>query len=81
MYFKVNRKQLKNALLLLQNRIKAFEKDPMNKGESSFLYLTLCDYVEEIKFALYKTKLEEFYIDYEFAQQIRASLNKKELLK
>lgn len=81
MYFKVNRKHLKNALISLQQRIKAFEKDPMNKGESNFLYLTLCDYSEQIQFALYKTKLEEFYIDYEFAQQIRASLNKKELLK
>lgn len=81
MYFKLTRKHLKNALLLLQNRIKAFEKDPMNKGENNFLYLTLLDYVEEIKFALYKTKLEEFYIDYEFAQQIRPALNKKELLK
>lgn len=78
MYFKINRKQLKNALLLLQNRIKAFEKDPMNNGENNFLYLTLLDYVEEIKFALYKTKLNEFYIDYEFAQQIRPALNKKE---
>lgn len=81
MYFKVTRKHFKHALLLLQNRIKAFEKDPMNKGENNFLYLTLLDYVEEIKFALYKTKLEEFYIDYEFAQQIRPALNKKELLK
>ena len=81
MYFKLTRKHLKNALLLLQNRIKAFEKDPMNKGENNFLYLTLLDYVEEIKFALYKTKLEEFYVDYEFAQQIRPALNKKELTK
>lgn len=81
MYFKLTRKHLKNALLLLQNRIKAFEKDPMNKGENNFLYLTLLDYAEEIKFALYKTKLEEFYVDYEFAQQIRPALNKKELLK
>jgi len=78
MYFKVNRKQLKNALLLLQNRIKAFEKDPMNNGENNYTYLTLTDYVEEIQFALYKTKLNEFYIDYEFAQQIRSSLNKKD---
>ena len=78
MYFKVNRKQLKNALLLLQNRIKAFEKDPLANGDNNFLYLTLTDYVEEIQFALYKTKLEEFYIDYEFAQQIRPALNKKE---
>lgn len=81
MYFKVNRKQLKNALLLLQNRIKVFEKDPKNNKENNFLYLTLLGYVEEIKFALYKTKLEEFYADYEFAQQIRSALNKKELLK
>lgn len=79
MYFKVNRKHLKNALLLLQNRVKALEKDMLQEG--SFNYSILVEYIEQIQFALYKTKLEEFYIDYEFAQQIRASLNKKELLK
>lgn len=81
MYFKVTRKHFKHALLLLQNRIKAFEKDPMNKGENNFLYLTLLDYVEEIKFALYKTKLDEFYIDYDFAQAIRPALLTKEIKK
>lgn len=79
MYFKVNRKHLKNALLLLKNRVKAYEKDMLAAG--SFNYSILVEYIEQIEFALYKTKLEEFYIDYEFAQQIRSSLNKKELLK
>ena len=79
MYFKVNRKHLKNALLLLKNRVKAYEKDMLAAG--IFKYSILVEYIEQIEFALYKTKLEEFYIDYEFAQQIRSSLNKKELLK
>lgn len=79
MYFKVNRKHLKNALLLLKNRVKAYEKDMLAAG--SFNYSILVEYIEQIEFALYKTKLEEFYIDYELAQQIRSSLNKKELLK
>ena len=88
MYYKVTRKILKKALVFLKKQPKTFllEKDILdgetnkptgekyreefpNKNEK---------YIEEIEFALYKTKLEEFYIDYDFAQAIRPTLLTKE---
>ena len=88
MYYKVTRKILKKALVFLKKQPKTFllEKDILdgetnkptgekyreefpNKHEK---------YIEEIEFALYKTKLEEFYIDYDFAQAIRPTLLTKE---
>lgn len=73
MYFKVDRKIFKKALLLLKNRV----NDALLATDSS-LYFTLIEYIEQIEFALYKTKIEEFYIDYNFAKEIRpALLNRK----
>lgn len=76
MYFKVDRKIFKKALLLLKNKVSEKKKNILDVD--SLLYLTLNDYIEQIEFALYKTKMEEFYIDYDFAQAIRpALLNRK----
>ena len=38
-------------------------------------------YIEQIEFALYKTKMDEFYIDYSFAQAIRPTLLTKKVTK
>lgn len=76
MYFKVDRKIFKKALLLLKNKVNEMKKNILDADSS--LYLTLIEYIEQIEFALYKTKIEEFYIDYSFAKEIRpALLNKK----
>lgn len=72
MYFKVDRKIFKKALLLLKNKVSGTKKNILDVD--SLLYLTLNDYIEQIEFALYKTKMEEFYIDYDFAQAIRPAL-------
>lgn len=85
MYFKVDRKVLKKALVLLK------QKQLDNKSPASIVdgevkiseyFLTLAGYISKIEFALYKTRMNEFYIDYEFAQEIRpALLTKKEIKK
>ena len=76
MYFKVDRKIFKKALLLLKNKVNEMKKNILDAD--SLLYITLNDYIKQIEFALYKTKMEEFYIDYDFAKEIRpALLNKK----
>lgn len=76
MYFKVDRKIFKKALLLLKNRVNEMKKNILDAD--SLLYITLNDYIKQIEFALYKTKMEEFYIDYDFAKEIRpALLNRK----
>lgn len=85
MYFKVDRKVLKKALILLK------QKQLDNKSPASIVdgevkiseyFLTLAGYISKIEFALYKTRINEFYIDYEFAQEIRpALLTKKEIKK
>ena len=72
--FTVNRKQFKDALLLLKNRQIALE----GSKENQELADKLKEYVETIEFCLYKTKLNTFQIDYDFAKQIRSALNKKE---
>lgn len=72
MYFKVDRKVLKKALVWLKERLK--------DGVSSKNIL-FPSYIEQIEFALYKTKMEEFYIDYNFAQSIRPALLTKKIVK
>lgn len=85
MYFKVDRKILKKALVLLK------QKQLDNKSPASIVdgevkiseyFLTLAGYISKIEFALYKTRMNEFYIDFDFAQEIRpALLTKKEIKK
>ena len=73
MYFKVDRKILKKALILLKLEL---EKEITGKG------IILNNYINQVEFALYKTRMNEFYIDYNFAQEIRpALLTKKEIKK
>lgn len=72
MYFKVDRKVLKKALIWLKERL---------KDEVSSKNILFPSYIEQIEFALYKTKMEEFYIDYDFAQAIRPALLTKKVTK
>lgn len=80
MYFKVDRKILKKALVLLkQKHKKYFDNNAKITVVDGIVYggeyLTLlADYINKIEFCLYKTKLEEFYIDFDFAQEIRPAL-------
>lgn len=101
MYFKVDRKVLKKALVYLKTKIKETEGaisqqeyDRMLKNNEikQDVFYRVYDgnidtklyvkYIEQIKFALYKTKMNDFYIDYDFAKAIRpALLTKKEIKK
>lgn len=73
MYFKVDRKVLKKALVWLKTKL----DDQVSS--KNILFPT---YIEQIEFALYKTRMDEFYIDYNFAKAIRpALLTKKEIKK
>ena len=100
MYFKVDRKVLKKALVYLKTKIKETEGtisqqeyDRMlenNEIKQDVLYRVYdgiidtklyVKYVEQIEFALYKTKMDEFYIDYNFAQAIRPALLTKKVIK
>ena len=77
MYFKVDRKIFKKALLLLKSRVNKMKKNILDAD--SLLYVSLIDYIKQIEFALYKTKMEEFYIDYSFAKEIRPALLNREV--
>lgn len=101
MYFKVDKKILKKALVFLKTKIKETEGAISQQEYNRMLenneikpdvfyrvYNGIIDtelyvkYIEQIEFALYKTKMEEFYVDYDFAQAIRpALLTKKEIKK
>lgn len=72
MHFKVDRKILKKALVWLKTKL----EDQVSSKNILFPV-----YIEQIEFALYKTKLTEFYIDYEFAKAIRPALLTKEVKK
>lgn len=82
MYLKVDRKILKKALVLLKQKHKKYYDNNANNVKITVAdgivygeYLTLlADYINKIEFCLYKTKLEEFYIDFDFAQEIRPAL-------
>lgn len=76
MYFKITRNNLKKAIVLLSSRIDALSKDETWKNTN--LLEELKEYYEQVEFALYKTKLNEFYIDYSFAKQIRSALMTEE---
>ena len=65
MYFKIDRKILKKALIWLKSKL---------EDEVSSKNILFPSYIEQIEFALYKTKMNEFYIDYNFAQAIRPAL-------
>jgi len=91
MYFKVDRKVLKKALVWLKRQPKTyvFETDILdgdtgkptgNKYREDFPNNN-DEYIEQIEFALYKTKMDEFYIDYDFAQAIRPALLTKKAKK
>lgn len=77
MYFKLNKKQLKKALLYLNNKLENYNKKIMDADSYNY-YM---EYIEQIQFALYKTNLSEFYIDYDFAKEIRPALLTKEIKK
>ena len=72
MYFKVDRKVLKKALVWLKSKLED------GVSSKNILYPS---YIEQIEFALYKTKMDEFYIDYNFAQAIRPALLTKRITK
>lgn len=72
MYFKVDRKVLKKALIWLKSKL---------EDEVSSKNILFPSYIEQIEFALYKTKMDEFYIDYSFAQAIRPALLTKKVTK
>lgn len=72
MHFKVDRKILKKALVWLKSKL---EEEVSSKN------ILFPSYIEQIEFALYKTKMEEFYIDYDFAQAIRPALLTKKVTK
>ena len=79
MYFKVDRKILKKALVLLKQKLIKLEDE--HPGEILLTH-NYSEYIKEIEFALYKTRMDEFYIDYNFAEAIRpALLTKKEIKK
>lgn len=72
MYFKVDRKVLKKALVWLKSKL---------EDEVSSKNILFPSYIEQIEFALYKTRMDEFYIDYNFAQAIRPALLTKKAKK
>lgn len=72
MYFKVDRKVLKKALVWLKSKL---------EDEVSSKNILFPSYIEQIEFALYKTKMDEFYIDYDFAKAIRPALLTKKVIK
>lgn len=72
MYFKVDRKVLKKALIWLKSKL---------EDEVSSKNILFPSYIEQIEFALYKTRMDEFYIDYNFAQAIRPALLTKKAKK
>lgn len=83
MYFKVDRKVLKKALVWLKKQpveIKV-ETDSFGRTIKEDSVIDFTNYIEQIEFALYKTKMEEFYIDFEFAQTIRPALLTKKVTK
>lgn len=72
MYFKVDRKVLKKALVWLKTKL---------EDEVSSKNILFPSYIEQIEFALYKTKMDEFYIDYDFTKVIRPALLTKKVIK
>lgn len=100
MYFKVDRKVLKKALVYLKTKIKEtegaisqqeydrmLENNEIKPDTFYRVYNGIIDtelyvkYIEQTEFALYKTKMEDFYIDYDFAQAIRPALLTKKVVK
>jgi len=85
MYFKVDRKILKKALVWLKKQPELVKEKAYsfsdNKEIETIISNPCLKYIEQIEFALYKTKMEEFYIDYDFAQAIRPALLTKKATK
>ncbi|MBR2858121.1 hypothetical protein IKE96_02915 [bacterium] len=86
MYFKVDRKVLKKALVWLKKQddyvtVVTYDSGVNGTGQKKVtreLNLEKQKYIEQIQFALYKTRLNEFYIDYDFAFAIRPALLAKQ---
>ena len=86
MHFKVDRKILKKALVWLKKQndfVTVIESitdinGGTKKNVKKIPNLDKTKYIEQVEFALYKTKLDEFYIDCDFAQTIRPALLTKE---
>lgn len=89
MYFKVDRKIFKKALVWLKKQddyvtVVTYDSGVNGTGQKKVtreLNLEKQKYIEQIQFALYKTRLNEFYIDYDFAFAIRPALLSKEVKK
>lgn len=89
MYFKVDRKIFKKALVWLKKQddyvtVVTYDSGVNGTGQKKVtreLNLEKQKYIEQIQFALYKTRLNEFYIDYNFAIAIRPALLSKEAKK
>lgn len=83
MYFKVNRKILKKALVWLKKQptIMKVVTDSFGRAIEEVSINDNTKRIEQIEFALYKTRMDEFYIDYEFAEAIRPALLTKEVKK
>ena len=87
MYFKITRKILKKALVWLKKQndfVTVIESitdinGGTKKNVKKIPNLDKTKYIEQAEFALYKTKLNEFYIDYDFALAIRPALLTKEI--
>ena len=87
MYFKVTRKILKKALVWLKkqdDKVKVYTSTLLPNGDTIKRLdvvdnLEKANYIKQIEFALYKTKMDEFYIDFDFAEAIRPALLTKEI--
>ena len=84
MYFKVDKTILKKALVYLKKQPK-FVKEltydhRTNKTTEKMVPNEILKYITQIEFALYKTRMNEFYIDYDFAVAIRPALLTKKVV-
>ena len=85
MYFKVDRKVLKKALVWLKKQPELIKETIYSFSDGKEIEHLIPNpdlkYIEKIEFSLYKTKMDEFYIDYDFAQAIRPALLTKKVIK
>ena len=79
----LNRKIFKKALVWLKKQPKSYTLEYISEDghtQHADTYDTkIVEYISQIEFALYKTKMNEFYIDYNFAEAIRPALLTKEI--
>lgn len=84
MYFKVDKSILKKALVYLKKQPKLIKEvtydHRTNKTTERMIPNETLKYINQIEFALYKTRMNEFYIDYDFAIAIRPALLTKKVV-